>query len=189
MIHPNGLKYPKSHPDYRDNGHEAEPTEAIHGGAWGGLTARQMIAGATRHTLGVEDNLRATQVRLGDRLSALEQRAESAQKERPWNSFGEFVLSVRGAALGNGPDKRLMEARAASGLTGGEAPDLGGFILPAEFSNALMALIYAASIASRALRIPAKLRQMVFPAIDETSRANGSRWGGERQHGTRKRTP
>jgi HK97 family phage major capsid protein len=141
---------------------------------------RQAIASATRHTLGVEDQLKATQRSFGDRLAALEQRAASVQGERPWQGFGEFVSAVRGAALRSGDsDKRLVESRAASGVTGGAAGSDGDFIIPSEFSNALMAFVrYSAPIASRATNIPAKRRSISLPAIDETSRANGSRWGG-----------
>jgi HK97 family phage major capsid protein len=141
------------------------------------LEPNELAASATRLALRTDDRLRSTEQHFGDRLTALEQRGRATGSDNPWNSFGEFMIAVRRAADGH-TDKRLTESRAA-GLNVSGAPDEGGFLLPTDYSAVLADMVrYSAPIASRCMRLKAKRRSIALPAIDETSRAEGSRWGG-----------
>jgi HK97 family phage major capsid protein len=118
----------------------------------------------------------------GRRMDVIEKRLGiGGGKNNPFRSFGDFLLSTRRAAEGN-LDSRLVESRAA-GLNGTGEPDEGGFVLPADYSAVLAGLVrYSAPIASRCMDLKAKRRSIALPAIDETSRAEGSRWGGVRSY-------
>lgn len=115
------------------------------------------------------------------RVRALEGRGTPSGGGNVWNSFGEFLQAVHRSAdpkSGKPVDPRL-ETRAASGL-GTVVPSDGGFLMPSQYSPAIMELIgYESVIASKCLRVPlAKSNKVSFPGIDEQSRAGGSRWGG-----------
>jgi HK97 family phage prohead protease len=75
-------------------------------------------------------------------------------------------------------DTRLV--RAPSGSSEGD-PTAGGFLVEEKFARELVAFAYEQSeIAARCDRRPTDfpLAAVHLPAIDETSRADGSRWGG-----------
>lgn len=95
--------------------------------------------------------------------------------------LGEFLQAVSYTAMNpNGSrDNRLIYA-APTGA--GEAvPSDGGFLVQADHSTALLELVHdAGDIMSRTRRIPisANSNGIKLPAIDESSRVDGSRWGG-----------
>jgi HK97 family phage major capsid protein len=107
---------------------------------------------------------------------------------RPFMSLGEQLLSIRAAHSNTGQpiDKRLIrldqEIRAASGMSEG-VPSDGGFAVQQDFVQNIIGRVFDQStgaIASRVQRIDIGpnsngIKQNV---IDETSRVNGSRWGG-----------
>lgn len=112
--------------------------------------------------------------------------------ERPWGSFGEFLGAVAAAA---GPqrniDPRLSGGvgrpfAAASGM--GESIDAdGGFLVQEDFSTQLMSKVYnVGQVATRTTKLPISsgANSISIPAIDETSRADGSRYGGVRVYWT-----
>ena len=104
--------------------------------------------------------------------------------------FGRQMLAVRKAAMvAKGHDEvmtsddrqllRQMQA-AATGLTS-DVPSDGGFLVVQERSNQILQRAYSTGqILSRVNRMPigANSNGMKLPAIDETSRADGSRYGG-----------
>ncbi len=141
----------------------------------------------------IKANERATKLRAES--PGLEQRggaqADDRAEDRPFASFGEFLLSVRGAAepgvSHHDMDPRLRkhdlrnkEVRAASGMNETVGSE-GGFLVQQETSTTLLEKATAA-----AMIWPLTDRQPVgpnsngikLPFVDETSRANGSRWGG-----------
>ncbi|MCU1327477.1 MAG: phage capsid family protein [Bryobacterales bacterium] len=133
-------------------------------------TANEMIGTSLRLGLTTADKLDDTR----RRLDALEQGSDTGK----WRGFGEYLGAVRNDALGR-TDPRLLEFRASSGLNGNGDPSEGGFMIPAEYSDALTEMVqYSSPLASRCMRLPATQRSISLPAIDETSRAEGSRWGG-----------
>jgi len=97
----------------------------------------------------------------------------------PFASFGEQLMAVRNAAMPGGQvDPRLYAA--ASGLNE-TTPSDGGFLVQQDFSDLLLrGMTSTAILAPRCNHIPisANANGIVLPGVDETSRVNGSRWGG-----------
>lgn len=100
--------------------------------------------------------------------------------EKRFNSFGEQLLAAyRAAAPGGRIDERLT-TRAASGLNE-TTPSDGGFLVQQNFVTELLKRTYETGIlASKVKKIPISTNAngLKINAIDEDSRANGSRWGG-----------
>lgn len=97
-----------------------------------------------------------------------------------FKSAGEFFATVRRAeAKGAVPDARLItDLKAASGLNESNPSD-GGWLVPPQVSNEMLRRVYDTGVlASRVRRIPITSNSLKINAIDESSRANGSRWGG-----------
>ena len=102
------------------------------------------------------------------------------ERNRKFGSFGEFLLAAHRAT---GPDAKLdrrLNTRSASGLNATNPTD-GGFLVQTDFANDLLKRTYDTGIvASRCKKIPltTNANSIKINAIDEISRANGSRWGG-----------
>ena len=116
-------------------------------------------------------------------------------EQRGFEDFGMYLQAVaaalmaRGARLGEFPtgisDRRLTWQDPELRSTGLEeaTPSLGGFLVQKDFSNTLLEKAHAASILyGKTTQIPISARSngLKIPAIDETSRADGSRGGGFR---------
>lgn len=100
---------------------------------------------------------------------------------RDWTHSGDFFSAVAQRALGRSSDARLdamYEQRAATQF--GETVDQdGGVLVPPQFTATILQRTYEmGQILSRCRRIPMSSKQLEFPAVDETSRATGSRLGG-----------
>jgi HK97 family phage major capsid protein len=99
--------------------------------------------------------------------------------EKPWASLTEQLQAVRRHATSKGTsmDPRLQ----AAALGGNETVDSeGGFLVAPEFAPGVWQRTYAASqLASRCFDQPMTAsNRLVVNAVDEDSRADGSRWGG-----------
>lgn len=99
--------------------------------------------------------------------------------ERPWGSLAEQLRAVRTFATSRGSttDPRLM----AAALGGNESVDSeGGFLVAPEFAPGVWQRTYDASnLAQRCFQQPMTAsNRLVVNAVDEDSRADGSRWGG-----------
>jgi HK97 family phage major capsid protein len=107
--------------------------------------------------------------------------AEAGKK--PFANLGEQLNAIRTATLSEGrvTDPRLIElnrSAAAQGANEG-VPAEGGFLVAPEFSSTILQRIYdTGQIASRCYQQPMSTNRLVLPAVDEDSRADGSRWGG-----------
>ncbi len=100
--------------------------------------------------------------------------------EKRFNSFGEQLIAAYRAATPGGRVDERLSTRAASGLNE-TTPSDGGFLVQQDFVKDLLKRTYETGIlASRAKKIPISTNAngMKINAIDEDSRANGSRWGG-----------
>jgi len=127
------------------------------------------------------NDIDALAVRAGDWRPNLRALRNAHPLFRDWVTKGEFFRSVYEHATGKGTDKRLqamLEHRAPTGF--GEAVDNdGGFLVPVQFVAELLQRVYTlGQVLSRCRLIPMSTNSIVFPAVDETSRANGSRHGG-----------
>jgi HK97 family phage major capsid protein len=110
------------------------------------------------------------------RISASRRKTE--MQRNPCESFAEFLTIVRHAALGNRPpDPRLVRAPTGAGEVD---PTGGGFLVPDAYSDQLIGSLYEEAILAPLCdrRQTDKPNNARLPAIDETSRADGSRWGG-----------
>ena len=93
--------------------------------------------------------------------------------------LGEQLLAVVRASR----DPRHIDQRLFAAASGASeaVPSDGGFLVQKEFSTEILKRLYeTGSISSRVRRIPigANANGLKMNAIDETSRADGSRWGG-----------
>ncbi len=98
--------------------------------------------------------------------------------------FGEFALAVRDACQpGKRPDDRLaLITKTASGMGENTNAD-GGFLVPTEFVQKLLERVYARSnLLGMTDSYTVASNVIAFPRSAETSRANGSRWGGVRAY-------
>lgn len=105
---------------------------------------------------------------------------EPVKDEKRFNSFGEQLMAVYRAAAPDGKVDSRLTTRAALGLNE-SVPSDGGFLVQKDFVSELLKRTYETGIlASRVRRIPISTNSngLKINAVDETSRANGSRWGG-----------
>ena len=95
-----------------------------------------------------------------------------------FRSFGEFLQQVaRASSLGAPADRRLT--RASENHAKETDPTAGGFLVPTEYVETLIDSLYDdAVIAPLCSRWETETLETKIPGIDETSRADGSRWGG-----------
>jgi len=121
-----------------------------------------------------------------------------AEPEERFGSFGEYLQAVAAASMDRGGelagmptgvmDRRLAggdrELRSPQGLAE-STPSLGGFLVQTDYANELFQKAHAASSIWRKCRnipLSARSNSLKIPGIDETSRADGSRWGGIRAY-------
>jgi len=98
--------------------------------------------------------------------------------------FGEFALAVRDACQpGKRPDDRLaLITKAASGMGENTGAD-GGFLVPTEFVQRILDRVFAPNnLLGMTDSYTVSSNVIAFPRSAETSRANGSRWGGVRAY-------
>src|SRR5262249_929432 len=97
-----------------------------------------------------------------------------------FKTFGEQLMAVcRAAAAPSMTIDRRLETRAGQGASEGIDDD-GGFLVQQSFADQILARMYGrGQLLSRYsyLPFPRGRNGVKIPAINETSRANGSRWG------------
>lgn len=100
-------------------------------------------------------------------------------KDKPWGSLGEQLQAIAHASMPNGHRDPRLKAGPTGAGTG--VPSDAGFLVETDRSNALLdAAMKEAVIAPLCTELPIGPNSdgVVLPYIDETSRANGSRFGG-----------
>ncbi len=112
---------------------------------------------------------------LAERRSKAENLKDAIAAQNSFKSFGEFLRSV--VSKDADPDHRLVRAPTGAGEVD---PTGGGFLVPTEYAEDLIGSIFEQAVLAplvdrRQTNQPAKA---VLPAVNETSRADGSRWGG-----------
>lgn len=140
-----------------------------------------------------EEEIRAWDESIGraEKLLAIEPEDRSTEKpevkptpakdnEKRFASFGEQLMAAYRAATPGGKVDERLTTRVASGLNE-STPSDGGFLVQQDFVTELLKRTYETGIlASKVKKIPISTNAngMKINAIDEDSRANGSRWGG-----------
>ena len=102
------------------------------------------------------------------------------EEQRGFRTFGEQMMAVYRASTPAGRIDRRLTTRSASGLNETNPSD-GGFLVQKDFVADLLKRTYETGvIASKVHKIPltTNANGIKINAIDEVSRANGSRWGG-----------
>lgn len=110
------------------------------------------------------------------------------ETKKPWSNHGEFFNAVKAAS---NPSNTVIDARLLNGVSPSAPTNAtglqisvgadGGFMVGAETESWLMDSVNAqAVIFPRVSKIPVgeNKNSISIPALDETSRANGSRFGG-----------
>jgi HK97 family phage major capsid protein len=103
--------------------------------------------------------------------------------EKRFKSFGEQLQAIVNAGMNKGvsPDPRLIYQKASGANEA--VPSEGGFLVQTDFSTELMGLMHEmGQVVARVRKIPisGNSNGIKLPAINETSRATGSRFGGIR---------
>lgn len=114
-----------------------------------------------------------------------EEGCDESGQYRGFRSLGEQLQSVHRASLpGNRVDERLEKIRAASGLNETNLSE-GGFLVQSDFMVDLQRDTYSSgTLASKCRRVALgpNSNTLEFIEIDESSRADGSRYGGVRAY-------
>lgn len=101
-------------------------------------------------------------------------------EERKFKTFGEQLMAAYRASMPGGQVDNRLTTRAASGLNESNPSD-GGFLVQQDFVSELLKRTYEIGIlASKVKKIPisTSANGLKINAVDEDSRANGSRFGG-----------
>lgn len=112
-------------------------------------------------------------------VAVVEDEADRALKGNPF-TFGTFHQAVANVALYGNMDMRLKPLKAASGLNE-TIPSQGGYLLQPQFATGIENKLYPAGNIMNKVRwidLDADKNEFVVNLIDETSRADGSRFGG-----------
>lgn len=97
-------------------------------------------------------------------------------------NIGEQVAAVFRAGRGQFDQRLAPQAATPAGMNEGQPSD-GGFLVQSDFDATIMSLTHRSSVF--APEIPTTQvsgNSITFNRVDETSRANGSRWGGVRAY-------
>jgi HK97 family phage major capsid protein len=100
------------------------------------------------------------------------------EPEKHFRSFGEQLAAIARHYMGAASDPRLVRAPFGAGETDASA---GGFLVQTDFASAVWTRAYdMGEILSRVFKLPisSNANGIKLPAVDESSRATGSRWGG-----------
>lgn len=122
-------------------------------------------------------------------LPAVPGATASIKNDKKWKSFGELLKAVQVAGTpGERIDQRLMIGikQTASGSSEAINSD-GGFLVDEQYVSELLTRTYdLALVADKVRKIPIgdTANTLRINGIDETSRANGSRWGGVQAYWT-----
>jgi len=119
------------------------------------------------------------------------------ESDQPFANLGDYLKAVKSAGAEGTPirEKRLVRCveraldpitKAPTGL-GEHVPSEGAFLVAEEFIPTLLDRMYNTSIVygrCAKQQVGPNFNGFKIPAIDETSRADGSRWGGVRAYWT-----
>jgi HK97 family phage major capsid protein len=113
-----------------------------------------------------------------------ENTGQQRSSDSSFASFGEFLLAVRNAEMPGGHRDPRLETRAASGLSE-STPSQGGYLVAADYASGILKEAFETGQLAklcRRIQISAGSNRIELNGVDETSRADGSRWGGIRAY-------
>ena len=102
------------------------------------------------------------------------------KNDKMFRSFGEQLMAAYRAAMPGGKIDERLTTRAASGLNESNPSD-GGFLVQTDFVAELLKRTYDTGVLAKLVKkipISNNANSLKINAVDETSRANGSRFGG-----------
>lgn len=98
--------------------------------------------------------------------------------DQPFETTGQYFKAVKNAALGN-EDIRLRGLKANALGMNESIPSEGGYLVPPQIAPGIIERMYpAGSLLAMVASDPVSGNSMTYNRVDETSRANGSRYGG-----------
>jgi HK97 family phage major capsid protein len=100
------------------------------------------------------------------------------ENDKHFRNFGEQLGAIVRYAAGGAMDPRLVRAPIGAGESDASA---GGFLVQSDFASAVWTRAYdMGEILGKVFKLPisANANGIKLPAVDESSRATGSRWGG-----------
>jgi len=112
-------------------------------------------------------------------VSGGDNRNDDTSRKMGWKSFGEQLRAVAAHANSHGQttDKRL-HTKAPAGMNV-SIPSEGGFLIAPEFAEGIMSIVHEQEpLLDRIDVVPIQASSIKIRAIDESSRADGSRRGG-----------
>lgn len=122
---------------------------------------------------------------------AAEARDHEAEGRWGFNSFADYLGAVKECPTPHKPGERLLKAfnaipetikKSATGMGELIGSD-GGFLVPPGFSQEIFQRVYDDNtLLGRTRKVPVSGNSMTFPRNAESSRADGSRWGGVRSY-------
>jgi len=149
------------------------------------LTAEQIAQIAAQAATEAVDKLKEPERKLTPGDDDTQVKVITDEGDRPFKSFGEQLHAIVKAETTGEVDPRLHGIMAkATGLSEQVAAD-GGFLVQQEFVDELIQRVYETGVvAAMCAKQPvgAGFNGIKIPAVDETSRADGSRWGGVRAY-------
>lgn len=102
----------------------------------------------------------------------------TAEGDQPWENAGKFFQAVKIATLYPNQEDQRLKATKANGINEFTPAD-GGYLVSPQFAAGIVERMYSTGeILSRVASDPVSGNSMIYNAVDETSRAAGSRWGG-----------
>lgn len=140
-----------------------------------------------KRTIEALEKLDTAATDIGSRVTPKLAQVHDRAEDQKFDNWGDYLQTVRDATLciaqGKPVDVRLLAAnRAATGM-GESIPSDGGFFVQKDFSTELFKQVYEfGQIMSRVRQVPisANSNGLKMNGVDESSRVNGSRWGGVR---------
>lgn len=108
--------------------------------------------------------------------------AEPNSHKKPFNTFGEQLMAIINSSRpGAQIDNRLLVIQNAPNGANEGVPSDGGFLVQQDFATELLRNVYETGVIAplcRKMPITAQSNGIKINGIDESSRADGSRWGG-----------
>lgn len=115
-------------------------------------------------------------------------RAATHGKTGGFKSLGHFAQAAKYS--GTNPERHKEMSKYLSGLATKALPSGmnesvgadGAYLIPPQFANELLMRTYSNDLLSRVTMMPMQSNKLSIPAVNETSRADGSRFGGIRAY-------